>query len=364
MGTQRSTAHGAVAHAARMATHTISKLAEMVGGQLRGEGSAQIHGVADVREAGKDQAAWVSRESFAEAAQSSRAGVILVPKGFPATPMPAILCEKIEPSIAALLAAFARPLSRPDPGVHASATIHASSKIGEHPSLGPHVVIDAEAKIGARCILHAGVFIGRGAILGDDCEIWPNTVIRDGCTLGSRVIIHSCTVIGGDGFGFYFDGMQHVKIPHIGGVIIEDDVEIGSCTCVDRSKFGNTVIGRGTKIDNHVQVAHNCRLGQHNILAGFTGLSGSVRTGDYCVMGARVTFYDNLNIGNHVQLGGMSVVTKDLPGGMKASGFPAQDMKEDFRERAAVRRLQAHCDKVKELVERVERLETSAHDNA
>ncbi len=347
-----------------MATHTVSKLAEMVGGKLRGDGSAQIAGVADIREASDNEAAWVSRESFAEAVQSSRAGVVLVPKDFPATPMPAILCENIESSVTALLGAFARPVSKPDRGIHPSAIVHASSKIGECPSIGPHVVIDAEARIGARCILHAGVFIGRATVLGDDCEIWPNTVIRDGCTLGSRVIIHSCTVIGGDGFGFYFDGNRHVKIPHIGGVIIEDDVEIGSCSCVDRSKFGNTIIGRGTKIDNHVQVAHNCRLGQHNILAGYTGLSGSVRTGDYCVMGARVTFYDNLSIGSQVQLAGMSVVTKDLPDGLKASGFPAQDLKEDFRERAAVRRLPAYFDKVKELVERVERLEASAHHNA
>ena len=347
-----------------MATYTTSQLADMVGGKLRGDGSAQITGVADIREAVKDQAAWVAREGFAEAVQSSRAGVVLVPKDFPATPMPAILCEKIEPSVAVLLGAFASPVSKPDPGIHPSAVVHASSKIGECPSIGPHVVIDAEARMGARCILHAGVFIGRGTLLGDDCEVWPNTVIRDGCTLGSRVIIHSCTVIGGDGFGFYFDGKQHVKVPHIGGVIIEDDVEIGSCSCVDRAKFGNTIIGRGTKIDNHVQLAHNCRLGQHNILAGHTGLSGSVRTGDYCVMGARVTSFDNLRIGSQVQLGGMSVVTKDLPDGLKASGFPAHDLKEDFRERAAVRRLPAYFDKIKELVERVERLEASAHHNA
>jgi UDP-3-O-[3-hydroxymyristoyl] glucosamine N-acyltransferase len=147
-------------------------------------------------------------------------------------------------------------------------------------------------------------------------------------------------------------------------VIVEDDVEIGSCTCIDRAKFGNTIVGRGTKIDNQVQVAHNCRIGRHNLFAGKSGLSGSVRTGDFCVFGGCAISYDNLSIGNQVQLAGMSVVTKDLPDGLKASGFPAQDLKTELRERAAVRRLPAYFEKVKELVERVERLEASAHHNA
>jgi UDP-3-O-[3-hydroxymyristoyl] glucosamine N-acyltransferase len=167
-------------------------------------------------------------------------------------------------------------------------------------------------------------------------------------------------VIGGDGFGYYFNGGSHKRFPHVGGVIIEDDVEIGACTCVDRAKFGNTVIGRGTKIDNQVQVAHNCRLGRHNVLAGQAGLCGSVRTGDYCVLGARAVSFDNLAIGNGVQLAGMSVVTKDLPDGLKAGGFPAQDLQAELRERATMRRLPALHDKIKDLLERVQRLEAAA----
>lgn len=345
-------------------TYTIAELAKVVGGTLRGDGSATITGVADLREAAGNEAAWVSRESFVDAAQTSRAGVVLAPKGFADTPMPAILCDKIEPAVAALLGAFARPVSRPAPGIHKSAVIDATASIGESPSIGAHVVIEAGVRIGARCVLHGGVFIGRDSILGDDCEIWPNAVIRDGCRVGSRVSIHSCAVIGGDGFGYFFDGKQHVKVPHVGGVILEDDVEIGACTCVDRAKFGNTVVGQGTKIDNQVQIAHNCRVGRYNVFAGQSGISGSVRTGDYCVFGARIVSYDNLSIGNQVQLGAMSVVTKDLPDGLVASGFPAQDLKDDFRERAAVRRLPEYYAKIKELIQRVERLESSAHHSS
>jgi UDP-3-O-[3-hydroxymyristoyl] glucosamine N-acyltransferase len=218
--------------------------------------------------------------------------------------MPAILCDRIEPSIVALLGVFARPVSRPGAGIHKTAIIDPSVVIGELPSIGPHVVIDAGARIGARSIIHSGVFIGRDTVLGDDCEIWANAVIRDGCILGSRVFVHSCAVIGGDGFGFYFDGTRHVKIPHIGGVILEDDVVIGACTCVDRAKFGNTIVARGTKIDNQVQIAHNCRIGRHNVIAGQTGVAGSVRTGDFCIFGGRAVSFDNLSIGQHVQIGG------------------------------------------------------------
>ncbi len=344
-------------------TYTISELAKLVAGTLRGEGSAQITGVADIREAAGHEASWVSRDSFTEAVHTSRAGVVLAPKGFGETLMPTILCEKIEQSVAALLSAFARPVSRPTTGIHPTAVVDKSAVIGESPAIGAHVVIDAGVRIGSRSVIHSGVFIGRDTVLGDDCEIWPNAVIRDGCTLGSRVFVHSCAVIGGDGFGFYFDGKQHIKIPHVGGVILEDDVEIGACTCVDRAKFGNTIVGRGTKIDNQVQVAHNCRVGQHCVLVGQTGLGGSVRTGDYCVLGGRVLIFDNLSIGHKVQLGGMSVVTKDLPDGLTASGHPAQDLKTELRERAAVRRLPGYYDKIKELIERVERLEASAHHN-
>jgi UDP-3-O-[3-hydroxymyristoyl] glucosamine N-acyltransferase len=344
-------------------THTIADLARLVGGTIRGDGSNLITSVADIREAMGHQAAWVSRERFANAVKTSQAGVVLVPTGFPETPMPSILCDNIEQSVAALLNAYARPVSRPDAGIHPTAVIDRSAVVGDSPAIGPHAVIGPGVTIGARSVIHSGVFIGSHTVLGDDCQIWPNAVISDGCSLGSRVLVHSCAVIGGDGFGFYFDGTHYVKIPHIGGVILEDDVEIGACTCVDRAKFGNTIIGRGTKIDNQVQVAHNCRLGAHNILAGQSGFAGSVRTGDYCVFGARVGSLDNLNIGNRVHLGAMSQVTKDLPDGLKASGFPAQNQHKELRERASIRRLPGYYEKLAELVERIDRLEASAHNN-
>lgn len=345
-------------------TYTVGQLADIVGGKVRGDATVHIRGVADVSEAGPEDATWVNREKYIEKLKSSRAGVVLVPADSPPTPMPAILCEKIGPSVAKLLGAFASPVSRPDAGIHPSAVIHPSARIGAKPSIGPYVVIDAEVRIGASCTIHAGTFIGRGTTIGDDCFLWPNVVIRDGCRLGNRVAIYPNAVIGADGFGYYFDHGRHNKIPHIGGVILEDDVEIGACTCVDRSKFGYTVVGAGTKIDNQVQVAHNVRIGRHCVLAGQSGAAGSVRVGDYCVFGARACALDNIVIGDRVTVAGLAVVDKDIPDGLMVSGFPARDHREELRERALVRRLPKLVEQLKDLIHRVEQLEASTHHNS
>jgi len=344
-------------------TYTVGQLADIVGGKVRGDAAIVIQGVADVSEAGPTDATWVNREKYADKLKSSRAGTVLIPTDFGETRMPAILCEKIEPSVAKLLGAFASPVSRPETGIHPSAVIHPSARIGANPSIGPHVVIDADVSIGSSCVIHAGVFIGRGTMIGDDCLLWPNVVIRDGCRLGHRVNIHPNSVIGSDGFGYYFDQGRHNKIPHVGGAILEDDVEIGACTCVDRSKFGHTVVGAGTKIDNLVQVAHNVRIGRHCVLVGQTGFAGSVRTGDYCVFGGRSCALDNVAIGDRVTVAGLAIVDKDIPDGLMVSGFPARDHREELRERALVRRLPKLVEQLKELIHRVEQLEASTHHN-
>ncbi len=342
-------------------SYSISQLADLVGGTLRGTGSATIIGVGDVNEAEPDEATWVSSAKYEEAIQRSRAGVVLVPSGFAATPMPAILCERLEPSVAALLGLFARPVSRPDSGIHSSAVVHASARLGESPAIGPHVVVERDTVVGARCVLHAGVFVGRGSTIGDDCELWPNVVVRDGCRLGNRVIIHANSVIGADGFGYFFADGRHNKYAHGGGVVIQDDVEIGACSCVDRAKFGDTIIGRGTKIDNLVQIAHNCRIGADCLMAGHTGVAGSVRTGHGCVFGGRASVYDNTRIGDGVTVAGCSTVTKNIDSGATVLGYPAQDIRKEMKERAALRRLPELLDQVRALNERVKRLEASTH---
>ena len=340
--------------------YTVRQLAERVGGSVRGDDGGVIDGVASLGDAGSNEASWVSNPKYAAKAADSRAGVVLVPGGFGPTPMPAILCDRVDRAVGRLLELFAPAPARPEPGVHPAAIVSESANVGTDTALGPFVVIEGEARVGARCIVHAGVFIGRGAVVGDDCELWPNVVIRDGCRLGSRVTIHPNAVVGADGFGFYFDEGRHHKVPHIGGVIVEDDVEIGACTCIDRAKFGDTVVGRGTKIDNLCQLAHNVTVGEHCVLAAFCGISGSVRIGRYSVFGGRAGAVDNVVIGERTRCaGGYTVVQKDTPDGVTLSGCPAQDHRLELRERAALRRLPALTEQLKSLATRVERLEAS-----
>lgn len=347
-------------------SYSLSQLAQFVGGTLTGHDDGRvIRGVNDVSEAGPDQITWVSNPKYAAKLIESRAGAVLVPTDFGPTPMPAIVCAKIDQAVAKLLAAFARPIQLAAEGIHGSAVIHPSARIDRPTAIGPHVVIEADARIGPRCSIGAGVYIGAGSRLGNDCLVWPHVVIHYGCEIGNRVVIHPNVVIGADGYGYYFDEGEHHKVPHAGGVRIEDDVEIGSCSCIDRAKFGYTVIGRGTKIDNLVQVAHNVRVGQHCLLAGQVGIGGSVRIGNYCVFGGRAGAIDNLTIGDGAKLaGGVTIAGKDIPAGMTASGFPAQEHRAELRAQAVYRRLPELMGQWRELIARVEKLEASAHDQS
>lgn len=344
---------------------TISELARLVGGELRGDGGHVISGVADITEAGPDDVAWVSQPKYAHKASTSRAGVLLVDETFGSTPMPAIVCEGIERSVAKLLAAFAPAPAQPEVGVHPTAVVDETARLEDQCAIGAHVVVAADATIGKGCVLHAGTYIGRGTRLGADCVLWPNVVVREGCVLGDRVTIHPGSVIGADGFGYHFDEGAHQKIPHIGGVVLGDDVEVGACSCIDRAKFGRTIIGRGTKIDNLVQIGHNVRVGEHCLFVGQVGISGSVRIGNFCVFGGRSGSVDNVTIGDGARLSGFgTVAAKDIPPGATVSGVPARDHREDLRERAAVRRLPAMMEQLKALRKRVEQLEASADDQS
>jgi UDP-3-O-[3-hydroxymyristoyl] glucosamine N-acyltransferase len=341
--------------------YTVSELAVLVGGVLRGESRSMITGVADVAEAQPHHATWLSNPKYVAKLTDSRAGVVVILKDFGDTPMPAILCERVDRAVAKLLAAFAPPTPVPETGIHRTAVVHPTAAIGANGRIGPHVVIEGEARIGANAVVHAGCYIGRGTQLGDDCFLWPNVVIRDGCIVGHRVIFHPNAVIGADGFGYFFAEGRHQKIPHIGGVMIGDDVEVGACACIDRAKFGYTAIGKGVKIDNLVQIGHNVRVGEHCVFAAQTGISGSVRIGDRCLFGGKTGATDHVTIGDDVRLaGGFAVATKDIPDGLMISGWPAREHRQELRERAALHRLPEMAVQLQEVLARIQRLETSA----
>ena len=357
---------------------TVDKIARLGDGEVRGDGSVVMVGIADVVEAESDQLAFVSR-----------AGAVLVPQGFGATPMASIVCERVDRAVAQVLGLFSNQpagagtgmaaeavpdFRLPDValrdfaprmtrgGVHPTVMVDNTAQVGEACQIGPNVVIGVRARLGARCVIHAGAFVGRNVSIGDDCLLGPNAVVADGCELGDRVALHAGAVIGGAGFGFYFDQGKHHRVPHIGTVVIEDDVEIGSCSCIDRAKFGVTRIGRGTKIDNLVQVAHNVHLGEDCVVAGLCGIGGSVRIGDHCVLGGRVSVVDGVRLADRVMVGAGTLITKDVPAGTTVLGNPAQDIRAEQRVRAARRRLPKLVEQVRRLVNRVKNLEQSTND--
>jgi len=343
-----------------MPQRTLTELATAAGGSVRGPGDLLVGGVNTLVDAGNDQITWASQNRYRDALEKSRAAAVVVPVEFGPTPMPAILCPDPELGILRILELFAPPVPAPPLGRDASAHITDDAEIGADSAIGPNVVVGAGARIGSRTVLHANVFVGDESVIGDDCVLWPGVIVRERCTLGNRIIIHSNAVIGTDGFGYHYAQGGHQKIPQIGTVQIEDDVEIGAGTCIDRAKLGATVIGAGSKIDNLVQIGHNVQIGPQCIVAGQAGLSGSVRLGSGVLVGGQAGFSEQQTVGDGAQVGGGAAVVNDIPAGASVMGFPARDSRVVMRENVLVRRLPELATTLKDLIKRVEQLEAAA----
>jgi UDP-3-O-[3-hydroxymyristoyl] glucosamine N-acyltransferase len=219
----------------------------------------------------------------------------------------------------------------PPHGIDPRACLHPSVVIGPEASVLPFATVGEGTEIGARCRIHSGVAIGRFCRLGDDVVLYPNVVLYDDTRLGHRVIIHANAVLGADGFGYRLHNGRHVKVPQLGQVEIGDDVEIGACTTIDRGTFQATRVGDGTKIDNLVQVAHNCQIGRHNLLISQMGIAGSSTTGDYVVAAGQVGIADHVQVGDRVVIGAKAGVTKDIASGERILGAPATPEREQKR---------------------------------
>lgn len=340
-------------------SYALAEIAKWAGGAVRGHASTRISGVAGLDEADSSQISWLADEKYAPQLTTSKAGAVVVPTHYGATPMPAILCDNPSLAIATILEKFAPPVPRPAPGVHPQACVSASARLGRDVAVGPFVVIGDESVVGDRTVLHAHTYIGPEVRIGNDCELWPCVVVRERCRLGNRVVVHPNCTIGADGFGYQFVGGRHAKIPQIGSVEIEDDVEIGANSTIDRAKFGATRIGRGTKIDNLVQVAHNVRIGPNCMIVAQCGIAGSTRLGQGVVLGGKAGLRDHISLGDGVQIAGCACVSKDVPAGKTMIGSPAVDHEQFIRERAKVRRLPEMADQLRALIKRVEQLEAS-----
>jgi UDP-3-O-[3-hydroxymyristoyl] glucosamine N-acyltransferase len=305
-------------------------------------GDACVSGVAGLSEAGPDDLSFLNSEAFLTEFKSTNAAAVLVQKQLriPETTRTVVLrVDDADLAMAKVLESFAPPVIQPAPGADPHSQIDPGAEIGADVSVGAFSVISAGARIGRGTIIHPLVFIGRDVTIGEDCQIFPNVTIRERIQIGSRVIIHAGSVLGTDGFGYRWDGAKQAKIPQIGTVIVEDDVEIGSCVCIDRAKFSSTRIGRGTKIDNLVQIAHNVTIGPHCVIVGQAGLAGSATLGTRVILGGQTALRDHVHIGDGAMVAACAAVASDVAAGEVVSGMPALPHRQTLRENAAMRRL-------------------------
>ncbi len=300
---------------------SLSDIARLVDGKIIGDPSILIHGINAMESAKEGEITFVRSSSYYKKASATGASAILSEKEIPGAQKTFLLVANPDGAFARLLSYF-HPPNKPIVGVDARAVIGQNVLLGKDVSIGPNVVVEDEVQVGDRVLLSPGVFVGRGSVIGDDTRIYPNVSIYDHVKIGKRVIIHSGTVIGSDGFGFTPYQSTHFKIPQVGSVIIEDDVELGANVTVDRATLGSTVIGEGTKVDNQVQIGHNVTIGPHTLLVAQVGISGSVTIGHHVILAGQVGVSDHVVIGNNVVVGARSVVTKKIEDNEKVIGFP------------------------------------------
>lgn len=336
---------------------TVSDLAAQVNGSVIGDGDTMIERVASLDSAGEGDIAYVEDEKFFATANASKATCVVAPEASDLTAPCRI--EVAKPKLAfALIAEILHPYARKEGSIDPTAVIADSADVALTAFIGPQVSIGEHSTVGIGAQIYSGVSIGDNVSVGSDCVIHPNVVIYDNVTIGSRVILHAGVVIGADGFGYVRDDQSHHKFPQIGTVLIEDDVELGTNTCVDRAALGRTRIGKGTKLDNMVHVGHNCDIGERVLIAAQTGISGSVTIEDDCVIGGQVGFGDHIRVQSGAVIGSKAGI---LPGKIVRPGvwwgIPIQPLDEYKRLNAHVSRVPQMRDELKELKERVRELE-------
>ena len=338
----------------------VSELADVVGGNVAGDGSVTVRRVASLDSAGEADITYVEDEKFFSAANDSAASCVIVPEGAGIDHPCRIEVQR--PKLAfALIAEILHAPKHREPSIHSTAVLAESADVALTAFIGAHVTIGEKSSVGIGTQVLANVSIGDDVTIGSDCVIHPNVVIYDNVTIGDRVVLHAGVVIGADGFGYVRDEESHHKFPQIGTVLIEDDVELGANTTVDRAALGRTRIGRGTKLDNMVHVGHNCDIGERVVIAAQTGISGSVTIEDDCVIGGQVGFGDHIRVLSGAVIGSKAGV---LPGKIVRPGvwwgIPIQPLDEYKRLNAHLGRLPQVREDIKDLQKRVEELEKSA----
>lgn len=334
----------------RLPAWRIADIAARLGGEVRGDGDCQIRGVGSLANAGPDQAAFLAQAKYRALLRTTRAGALILP------PAEADLADR--PCILtpdpygyfARLSSLLNPPSEVAPGVHASAVVEASARVHESACIGPFVRIGHHAEVGAGTVIEAGAVIGDDVRIGTQCRLYANVVVYHGCRLGDRVILHAGVVIGSDGFGFAPIEGRWVKIPQVGIVVLGDDVDVGANTTIDRGALDDTIIEEGVKLDNQIQIGHNCRIGAHTAIAGCVGMAGSTIIGKGCRIGGGAMFGGHLEVADGVDISGGTAVTKSIrEKGVYTALFPITTHERWLRNAVQLRKLQELSERVADL---------------
>lgn len=344
---------------------TLGELAEIVGGEVSGDRNIVITGLSGIKEAKEGDLTFIANSKYLPLIRETSASAILVSRDNSViSNKPVIITENPSLAFAKVIALFSPCYAAHPQGIHASAILGKNVKLGKNAAIGAYVVIDDEVIIGDNSIIYPGCYIGHHTLIGNDALIYSNVSVRECVIIGNKVIIHSGTVIGSDGFGFAAVKGVHEKIPQIGTVVIEDNVEIGANVTIDRARFDKTVIGKGTKIDNLVQIAHNVIIGENSIIVAQAGISGSTTIGKGVVLAGQAGLVGHITIGDGAVIAAQAGVTKSIPSNTKVSGYPAKPHDEAKRVNACVQRLPQIYKTINELKQKVIELEGKINDRA
>ena len=341
---------------------SVGEIAELVGGSVAGDPSVRITGVNAIQYALLGQLTFLGNRQYLRFLESTDASAVLTTEEV-ASGAKALIHVK-NPYLAfvkVIQECDVVPPPRHPRGIHPSAIVGRNVTLGKDAALDAHVYVSDDCVLGDGVVLYAGTYLGPSCRVGDNTVVYPNVTVREGVTIGARCVIHAGAILGSDGFGFAPVNDIWLKIPQVGTVIIEDDVEIGANSAVDRATFGITVVGRGTKIDNLVQIGHNVEIGENCVVSGMTGIAGSTIIGDHTIIAAQVGISDHLVIGDNVTIGARSGVANSLRSGQVVSGYPARDHIEEKRMLACMHRLPDMLRRLRDLERRLRDLEEQRH---
>ena len=317
---------------------TAREIAAQIDGEVLGDASVELTGFAPADKAKAGDLTFAENPTYFHRAEQSAASAIMVDGEFTSGKKTLIRVPNARIAFAKVLPLFFPEATFP-PGIHPTAVVAPSAKVDPTAHVGPHCVVGEQVAVGARCVLHGGNHLGAQCVLGADTQLFPNAVLYPRTQVGQRVRIHAGAVIGSDGFGYVLDSGAHRKVPQIGHIIILDDVEIGANTTIDRGALGPTTIGRGTKIDNLVQIAHNVAIGEHCLIVAQAGVAGSTKLGNFVTLAGQVGLAGHLKIGNKATVAAQSGVMHDIPDGEKWFGYPAQPDRQTKRQILAIQQL-------------------------